>query len=1649
MASPFEIIGVEAVIAGVAAFRASAAAIQRDLDGMSAATSRLEKQSAVSWSNISSVSQGALGLLVVGAAAGVAAIGGLAVAAIDIGANFENSMRRIATASDATAKSIDDVRATTLKVAESTPTALNDVAKASAQLAQEGISLQTINGGLLQSVIALNTATGENGGLADATRVVALAMQAWGLSEKDAGDVTNTLAGIVNNTTVKLGGLYTTLAQIAPQAAALHIPISDLGAALGVLGAGGVTSSSAGYALNQVFARLLNPTKTNLELMKQYGVSLQDAAGHTIDLRTLIDRLNKAFSDEAIAVSGVTEAQRDQAIVALFGQRGLKDALVLVEAGVAGFDKFKAAIAGTDVNKLADQLNAGLIPQLGILRNNLEAVAVVASGPINTVLGGLVTRINDLLRAMDPNIPKAFGAALAAITTGGASAGSNVGQFISGFSKEAQNGINAVITVALALRVAVTEGIIPSFVRLFETVSGRLGSLIDFNDIIDKIVGAIIGTAAVVSDLTDRLTGLVQQIQTSEVATRLIREAFVGLLALPLIGLVTIFGGIAGAVGGILAPALLVVAAVVGIQEAIRHVDQVRQVFVNIGAAVSGVVPFVQNVGLHILALGIIASDVVRGTIVPIFEALVGALLKVDVSAGDTRNVLSDALRVITVLAGLIPAVVERFANWAAEINRTGVAVVFVNELIRSFTDSITVRFPNADLQVNTLNSSLSKVAATVGLLISPFTFFGAIMLTVSAYVRIAEQIIAAFPAILRALLIAFIPAAVTINDLSTSCANVGTAFVKLGQTIVSVNQIVGGASSGLVKIVVTALDSIVTAINTVTSAFGITLPTATQTLASVSSTLKTVEANAKAAFLGIDDDLLNFAKRSNATFSDALNDVLNWEGATSRALPAVGGRMSGLADLTQTAFAGIDNALVRASGVADTWSSDVQKSLGAVISAMAQLGLASADAATTVGRNFGLMDLSVATAADDMISRVNALMAALNSARAAALSVASAGNGPGLARPGEPGPIDTVPTAPLLPDFGGGDGGIGFPSTLGGGGGGAPKAQTLRELVNIIEQLIKDIPGAGTELAKFLAQLEQADPGRLGAMVGFLHEQKSTIEEMVVATEQLLSTENQLAAVNKTIADLTAQQEALTLQRDAAEIGLTQQLDQLNIQRLQVQQQLAPIERAIRDIDAQITALNAQNLIYVGQELRIQQQMLPIQNQIADIDQKIADAQREDFGLSLRIAQNRLDQLPIVQKIAVYEQAINDVINQRQVLLEDIASLQAGIGVRRIQGQLDAVTTQLNAAWKDLNVPAILAAEAQKRILQASLVDANAKLKLAQDAAAQTNDTNKIAQDLLKLQEQGLIDQLKPLQAQLVLLQNKQDLEAATSAVTVATLNREKAGLEDLLRPLQDQLTAIQRVGDAQKLANDIAINGLEQQKQKLLELAKPLRDMLQSIDDQRAALQLQYDLIDAHFKVAQDQIKTNLLNASLEKLAIQAIELEQNNRFKALVQGYEDAAVSSGAFTVSEAGETLKRLNFTQQQIDKWIDDQTEIDNTREAAKLLTAALAAIPTDIVVHIHTIYDTSGAPPNGVPVVGAGVGVGGPIGGGSTPPGTAPPTSSTPTSVAAAGTRAVNGGGAGGAQGSNVTYNVNATYTQPQDAGSVAMDLRALVAMTK
>ena len=321
-----------------------------------------------------------------------AALGGVAAAAIKVGSDFESQMSRVKAISGATGEEFEQLKEQAMQLGADTSFSASQAAEGMENLAAAGFTTSEIMSAM-PGLLNLAAASGED--LASSSDIAASTLRGFGLAASDAAHVADVLAANANRTNSSVADTGEAMKYIAPLARAAGLSLEETAAAIGIMANAGVNGSQAGTSLRGALSRLSKPTKDMSEAMDELGISFYDSNGKMKSLTEQVGMLRQA-------TEGMTDEQKNNYLVTLYGQEALSGMLALINEGEGSLGELTEAYRSCDgeaqkaAETMQDNLSgaleqlSGSAETLGLafynsVANNLKNAANTATESINNI----------------------------------------------------------------------------------------------------------------------------------------------------------------------------------------------------------------------------------------------------------------------------------------------------------------------------------------------------------------------------------------------------------------------------------------------------------------------------------------------------------------------------------------------------------------------------------------------------------------------------------------------------------------------------------------------------------------------------------------------------------------------------------------------------------------------------------------------------------------------------------------------------------------------------------------------------------------------------------------------------------------------------------------------------------------------------------------------------------------------------------------------------------------------------------------------------------------------------------------------------------------------------------------------------------------
>ena len=332
-----------------------------------------------------------------GAITGTAtALGGVSIAAIKAGSDFESQMSRVQAISGATGSEFNKLKEQAIQLGADTAFSSSQAAAGMENLAAAGFTTSEIMDAM-PGLLDLAAASGED--LASSSDIAASTLRGFGLEAADAAHVADVLAANANKTNSSVADTGEAMKYVAPLARAAGLSLEETAAAIGIMANAGIQGAQAGTTLRGSISRLSSPTKEMSECMDSLGISFYDSEGKMKSLSEQIRMMKDA-------TAGMTDEQKNNVLVTLYGQEALSGMLALMNEGDGALTELTHAYENCDgsAKATAETMQDNLSGALDQLSGSAETLGIVFYESVSESLKETAESATDSIN----NITEAF-----------------------------------------------------------------------------------------------------------------------------------------------------------------------------------------------------------------------------------------------------------------------------------------------------------------------------------------------------------------------------------------------------------------------------------------------------------------------------------------------------------------------------------------------------------------------------------------------------------------------------------------------------------------------------------------------------------------------------------------------------------------------------------------------------------------------------------------------------------------------------------------------------------------------------------------------------------------------------------------------------------------------------------------------------------------------------------------------------------------------------------------------------------------------------------------------------------------------------------------------------------------------------------------
>ncbi len=512
--------------------------------------------------------------------AGILAAGAaMTVFAVKTAGDFDAAFKQITTLFEASDEDVEKFRNAILEYASTSSKSLEDIINSISAAVGSGVEYsKSID--LISTAEKLAIATRAD--LKGTTEVLVSTLNAYGLSTDKAGDVSDVFFKIIADGKIEMNDLAQYLANLTPVAATAGVSLTEIGAAIATLTAGGMQPSTAIDALRSAISNIIKPSEQAKAMAAELGIEFdanalksKGLAGVLLDVQKATggsaDKMAILFGDVTglTAAMTLTGAQADKFNGSL---KSMESAAGAVDVALGKMkDAFDASVQQINNALKVLFINIGdpLLDEVGGIAKSVAAIFNAIGASVKEgQLGGLLAYVESVFKDVDgalkkvaENLPKALaGADFSDFRKGMQAVVDAVKGLFDGIDLTSTEGLKSAIEALgagfLGLQVYV-KGVIDSFKPMFDLFVKLVGEVSTIDAGIFEFAGNMSGAATQANLLAGALNTMLPTVQAL-LGVMLVNQG-VGLVG-AMKTLATSAGGAAGALGagGLLSAALAV-----------------------------------------------------------------------------------------------------------------------------------------------------------------------------------------------------------------------------------------------------------------------------------------------------------------------------------------------------------------------------------------------------------------------------------------------------------------------------------------------------------------------------------------------------------------------------------------------------------------------------------------------------------------------------------------------------------------------------------------------------------------------------------------------------------------------------------------------------------------------------------------------------------------------------------------------------------------------------------------------------------------------------------------------------------------------------------------------------------------------------------
>jgi TP901 family phage tail tape measure protein len=340
------------------------------------------------------------GMVAVGAASAAMAAGlGVSIANA---AKFEQTMSGVKAVSGATAAEFKQLSDKALQLGKDTSFSASEAAAGIEELVKGGVSVADVLNGAAEATLNLAAAGGVS--LPEAAEIASNAINQFNLDGEKMAHVSDLIAGAANASSLSVGDFRQSLGQAGAAMHASGQSIDSVATSIAVLGAAGIKGSDAGTSLRVMFGRLIPTTADANAAFKALGLQTGALGNAFLNADGSFKQAAEVAEILHDRTQNLTEAEKTLALQMIFGEDAKRSAIVLSEAGAAGFDKMAESMGKVTAAEVAKTRLDNLSGSVEQLKGSFETATIAIGAGFTPVVREAVDKVTQAINEAIPQL---------------------------------------------------------------------------------------------------------------------------------------------------------------------------------------------------------------------------------------------------------------------------------------------------------------------------------------------------------------------------------------------------------------------------------------------------------------------------------------------------------------------------------------------------------------------------------------------------------------------------------------------------------------------------------------------------------------------------------------------------------------------------------------------------------------------------------------------------------------------------------------------------------------------------------------------------------------------------------------------------------------------------------------------------------------------------------------------------------------------------------------------------------------------------------------------------------------------------------------------------------------------------------------------